>query len=258
MSTQIPSRVNLADQAREWPSFHGSPVPERQDPYEVSNDFVRSMHHRLSQPITALRFSLELLEMILAENAGALQQIERALEQSSRAMELMAGFRALFEADRIETDLSPASLTYVLNEVVDDLLAVGRERGVEIVLPWNAVEAHVLASRARIRQALWNLIQNCIDLTPAGAEVQLLLQLSDGKAQIDVTDGCVLEQSEFARVFDPFSHCGTGRGGSKVSNLPLAVMQRMILAVGGEVKIRPAPSGLGRHFVLTLPACVAD
>jgi signal transduction histidine kinase len=201
---------------------------------------------------------LEVLEMMVAKNPSAAQQIERALEQSGRAMELMAGFCALFEADRGETNLCPSSLTNGLNEVVDDLRPVGREKGVEIALPWNAVEVLVLASRARIRQALWNLIQNCIDLTPAGTDIRVRLQLNDGRAQINVTDGCVLQQSEFARVFDPFSHCGTAADGSKVSNLPLAVMQRMILAVGGEVEVGPAPSSSGRHFVITLPACVAN
>jgi K+-sensing histidine kinase KdpD len=109
-----------------------------------------------------------------------------------------------------------------------------------------------------LRQALWNLLQNCIDLTPAGADISLRLQWKHGAAQIDVTDGCLLEAGEYGRVFDPFSDCGTGRDGSKVSNLPLAVMQRMILAVGGEVTVTPSPSSTGRHFVITMPARVAS
>src|SRR5437879_9133992 len=148
----------------EWPSFHGKAVPERQDPYDLGYDFIRAMHHRLSQPVTTLRFSLEVMQATLERDGRPMDQITRAMEQSDRVMELMVAFRALFEADRVEKDLCPASLTYVLSEVVEDLRPLGRDRGIEIVFPWNATAVHVRASRPQMRQALWNVIQNCVEL----------------------------------------------------------------------------------------------
>ncbi|MCU1307545.1 MAG: hypothetical protein JWN45_2240, partial [Acidobacteriaceae bacterium] len=102
MASASASLGKLIPTARaEWPSFHGSPLPERQDAHEVSYDFIRAMHHRLSQPVTTLRCSLEVM---LATNADAriVDQVTRAMEQSDRVMELIVAFRALFEADRVE------------------------------------------------------------------------------------------------------------------------------------------------------------
>jgi two-component system sensor histidine kinase SenX3 len=239
----------------EWPSFHGSAVPERQDSYDLGYEFIRAMHHRLSQPVTTLRFSLEVMQATLERDGRAMDQITRAMEQSDRLMELMVGFRALFEADREEKDLCPASLTYVLNEVVEDLRLVARERGVEIVFPWNTVAVHVLASRNRMRQALWNVIQNCVDLAADGDEICVYLLSRDGMAEISISDRCELAEEESARMFDPFSFCVNVRGGRKASNLPLAVMQRIFLASGAE--IHTPISSEGRKFEFKLPICAA-
>jgi signal transduction histidine kinase len=239
----------------EWPSFHGSPVPERQDAHEVSYDFIRAMHHRLSQPVTTLRCSLEVMLATNASNARIADQLTRAMEQSDRVMELIVAFRALFEADRVEKDLCPASLTYVLNEVVEDLRPMGRDRGIEIVFPWNAAAVHVLASRLRLRQALWNVIQNCLELAADGDEICVALNSANGRAEITVRDRCEMAEADEARMFDPFSYCANNRYGSKVSNLPLAVMQRMILATGGDVQSLVTEHG--RRFTLEMPAGTA-
>jgi len=239
----------------EWPSFQGSAVPQRQDPYELGYDFIRAMHHRLSQPVTTLRFSLEVMQATLERDGRPMDQITRAMEQSDRVMELMGAFRALFEADRVEKDLCPASLTYVLNEVVEDLRPVGRHRGIEIVFPWNAVAVHVRASRTKLRQALWNVMQNCVELAAESDEICVSLQSREGKAEIVISDRCELALDESARMFDPFSYCVNLRGGEKVSNLPLAVMQRIFLAMGTE--IQTPINAEGRRFEFKLPICTA-
>ncbi|MCU1305558.1 MAG: two-component hybrid sensor and regulator, partial [Acidobacteriaceae bacterium] len=196
--------------------------------------------------------------VMLATNADAriVDQVTRAMEQSDRVMELIVAFRALFEADRVEKDLCPASLTYVLNEVVEDLRPLGRDRAIEIVFPWNAAAVHVRASRLRLRQAVWNVVQNCIELAADGDEICVSLHSADGVAEIVVRDCCEMSESDGVRIFDPFSYCVNGRNGSKVSNLPLAVMQRMLLAAGGDVQSQVTAHG--RRFKLELPTCVVS
>lgn len=231
-------------------------MPERQDAHEVSYDFIRAMHHRLSQPVTTLRCSLEVMLATNASNARVADQVTRAIEQSDRVMELIVTFRALFEADRVEKDLCPASLTYVLNEVVEDLRPLGRDRAIEIVFPWNAAAVHVRASRPRLRQAVWNVVQNCLELAADGDEICVSLNSVGGRAEIAVRDRCEMSEADGARMFDPFSYCMNGRNGSKVSNLPLAVMQRMVLAAGGNVQSRVTAHG--RRFKLELPTGVVS
>jgi signal transduction histidine kinase len=237
----------------EWPSFHGSAIPERQDPRALGYDFIRAMHHRLSQPMTALRCSLEVMQMAHERDPHAFEQVTRAIEQSDRVMEFIATFRTLFEADREEVDLCPASLVNVLSEVVDDLRPLARDRAIQIVFPWISVELRVRASRARLRQSLWNVVQNCIELASNGDEIGIHLQHSFGSAKIIITDTSQLAEAEADRIFDPFSFCMNLKSGNRVSNLPLSIMQRIVLAAGGEVQ---ASSDLvGRHFEIRLPVC---
>jgi signal transduction histidine kinase len=233
----------------EWPSFRGVAVPEEQDPREVAYDFIRAVHHKLSQPITALRCSLEMLELTSKNDPQMQDQVLRAVEQADRVMELVISFRALFEADRVDTDLAPTSLTYVLNEVVDDLRPIGRDRKVEIVLPWNVGQVLVCGSRAQLRQALWNLVQNCIETSVAGDEVRVHVFVNNGFAELTLNDCCRIGEAA-CRLFDPFSYC-ENTAGDRISNMPIAVLQRVVIAMGGTIDASATASG--RVFKLSLP-----
>ncbi|MCU1287390.1 MAG: rpfC [Acidobacteriales bacterium] len=250
-AASIAKTANIQPVKREeWPSFRGVAVPERQDAREVGDDFIRAVHHKLSQPITSLRCSLELLQLSSKNDPSTQKQVLRALEQADRVMELVVSFRALLEADRVEREVVPASLTSMLNEVVDDMRPIGRDRKVELVLPWNLDQVLVRGSRAQLRQVLWNLIQNCVELSVAGDEVRIHLFVNDLSVELTVNDCCRVDDTASARIFDPFSYC-ENTSGEKISNLPIAVVQRIVVALGGAVLA--SRSDDGRMFKVSLP-----
>jgi hypothetical protein len=51
-------------------------------------------------------------------------------------------------------------------------------------------------------------------------------------------------------LFDPFSYCVNARG-EQISNLPVAVLQRMVIAMGGTIDA--SATATGREFKLSLP-----
>src|SRR5205085_6902069 len=83
---------------REWPSYHGSAVPLQSDAYSVGEEFVRALHHRLCQPLTALSCALELMQMGLEGDPRLTGQIQTAIMQSEKISEMMGMFRQMFEA----------------------------------------------------------------------------------------------------------------------------------------------------------------
>src|SRR3954465_9339322 len=99
---------------REWPSYRGHPTPKRDDPFEVGEEFVRALHHRLCQPLTALSCALEIMQMGRESDPKLTNQIQAALVQSEKISEMMGTFRQMFEASAPANERHCVSLGRVL------------------------------------------------------------------------------------------------------------------------------------------------
>ena len=98
------------------------------------------------------------------------------------------------------------------------------------------------ASEERIRQALDNLIENAVEVSPRGGTVTVEARSKHPLVEIGVRDeGPGLTAAERERAFDRFWR---GRGGEG-SGLGLAIVQRLVEADGGTVELMAAdPNGL--------------
>lgn len=241
----LASRVSSVPKTREWTSFRGNAVPLSSDPFAMGEDFIRALHHRLCQPLTALSCTLELMQIGREADHRLNEQLHSAVEQADRIMSLMASFRQLFEA-AVPAGGASSCLNHVLNEVVDDLRPVAEDKEIVLALEING-NNQLMMGESQLRQSLWSLLQNCIELTP----IRGMVKVKATSMQLTVDDGCAASSTEFANMFDPFSFCKSCDDSSRVSNLPLAVLQRVMLAHGGSISAGSGPAG--RRFELRFP-----
>ena len=234
---------------REWQSFHGSPIPLRNDPQEVGHDFIRALHHRLCQPLTALSCALETMQLGREADSRLTGQLQTAIAQSTRIMDLMAVFRQLFEAEVPHVGLHHTRLEPLISEVVEDLRPLAESQGVSLVFCQSGDEVFINMAGKILRQSMWNAVQNCVELSPAGAAVAIKI---DG-AKVTLLHPSELTDREIENTFDPFSSCTNRSKVMHVSNLPLALLQRMVVAAEGWVHAHRSMEINGRCFEIHLP-----
>ncbi|QJA06271.1 HAMP domain-containing histidine kinase [Thermosulfurimonas marina] len=192
---------------------------------------------------------------------------ERALErEGSEREELLVNI--LYESDRflhlldLLLDLSEAEtgllrlrwerfpLKDLLAEIrqVFEPLAAEKNLQFEVCLPEK--ELVILGDRARLLQALFNLVDNAFKYTPSGRRVRVEATEKDRMVRIKVEDaGPGLSPEEIPRIFDRFY---TGRKGPKGRGLGLALVRAYIEAHGGEIRVESEP-GRGSVFYIVLP-----
>jgi signal transduction histidine kinase len=241
----LANKVASFPKTREWTSFRGSAVPLGGDAFAVAEDFVRALHHRLCQPLTALSCTLELMQVGREADTALSEQLRSAVEQADQIIGMMAMFRQLFEAAPSTGDCS-SSLPQVVADVVEDLRPVADHDQIVLVLEVRS-NAKVMMEESRLRQLLWTLLQNCIELTPERGLIKVRIE----SLQLIVDDGCVASLAEIANIFDPFSFCAGRNHSLRVSNLLLAVLQRAMASNGGNISVLSTKEG--RRFELRFP-----
>jgi signal transduction histidine kinase len=235
---------------REWPSFYGEPVPMRGDPFQVGQDFIRALHHRLCQPLTTLSCTLELMQMGRDTDPKLTEQLQTAMAQAEEVVDVMGRFRQLFEAEAPQVGTHLVPIDSVVNEVVEDIRPLAKMGNLTLTLTGRG--GLVRIDHGVLRQVLWNVLQNCIELTSAGGAVGANV---NGSCVV-ITDTSGLDTDEMANIFDPFSFCQNPEDKIKVSNLPLALAQRLIGASGGSLTVQRAKSSIGREFQAKLPTAL--
>ena len=107
----------------------------------------------------------------------------------------------------------------------------------------------VVGDSAKLAQALINLLQNALTLSPEGTPVEVEVSLEDGMAQVRVRDqGPGIAQDFLPRLFQPFQSMRKGGTG-----LGLAIVQKIVAEHGGTVEAVNNDPPPGATFTVRLP-----
>ncbi|HEX4473963.1 MAG TPA: PAS domain-containing sensor histidine kinase [Polyangiaceae bacterium] len=125
------------------------------------------------------------------------------------------------------------------------------ERRVDITLEPGA-DLRLPHDAARVSQALLNLVSNAIDAAADGGCKVIVRLVADSQAvRLQVDDnGPGIPESMRARVFEPFT---TTKPQGKGTGLGLAITRQIVEDHSGEVKVGPAPGGVGTRAEIVLP-----
>jgi two-component system sensor histidine kinase KdpD len=107
---------------------------------------------------------------------------------------------------------------------------------------------------ALIEQALYNITENALKVTPDGLEVLVKVGLVSDVLEVRICDhGPGLPKSEWNSVFDPFYTFSLGDCYEKGTGLGLSICRSILRVHGGEARIETAPKGYSHCVLLTLP-----
>ncbi len=216
---------------------------------EAQARFLESVSHELRTPLTSIRGYAEALEEQAIPPAESARVIGAEADRLERLVADLLDL-ARFGRSGFSVAHEPLDLAGVVEEAVERHLPRAREIGVELSGA-AAPEDWVLGDHDRILQAVSNLIENALRVTPADGSVAVCA----GGGAIAVRDtGPGLDPDDIPHAFERFYLYGRYRSERPVgSGLGLAIVQELVSAMGGSVEAATRAGG-GTEFTIRLPS----
>ena len=220
-----------------------------QELVEAQQAFVADASHQLRTPLTALRLRLETLDSDAA--AADHVEVEAAIAEAHRLSRLVDGLLALAKVEASKPARSAIDVSAVVDDRVQAWAPLAEEHGV--TLRSRAPQSlRALAVPGFMEQALDNLIDNALEVSPDGSAVEISVRPTASWVEIHVVDeGPGLTPAERDRAFDRF-----WRQDSSVraqgTGLGLSIVRQLVRVSGGEVELLAGHRGAGLDAVVRL------
>jgi len=231
----------------------------------AKSEFLAAMSHEIRTPLNGILGYADLLldrtdhdpedqrrlELIRVSGESLLTVVNDVLDVSK------------IEAGQLELDPLP----FALGKLIEDTVAIVRGTALKSALTVEAridpdLPASVVGDANRLRQVLFNLLNNAVKFTPAGSVVLTAryegpVPGADGDPaealRFEISDtGIGIAPSQRHRLFKPFSQVDgsiSRRFGG--SGLGLAICHRLVTMMGGEIGVE-SREGAGSTFWFTL------
>jgi signal transduction histidine kinase len=147
----------------------------------------------------------------------------------------------------------PLDLPALVRDAAETMRPLAEEKGLRLRVEGTG-PVEVRGDAARLRQVLYNLLDNAIKYTPAGGEVEVHAGERDGAAAVTVRDtGVGIPVEHLPRVFDRFYRVDKARSREQGgTGLGLSIARSIVIAHGGTIDLESTPGG-GTTCTVTLP-----
>lgn len=224
----------------------------------MKSQFLSTAAHELRSPMASIYGFSELLLTRRFDEARTRDVLDTINRQARRLSTLVAD---LLDLARIEerrgesfvfAPLEPAALA---RESAASVAVPGAQHRLTLALP--AALPLVRADRAKLQQALINLIDNAFKYSPAGGEVRIdaCERIEGGRPWVGIRvqdHGIGMSPEQLAHCCERF-YRANGDGSIPGTGLGLALVQEIMKIHGGRVDIDSAP-GVGTTAILWLAA----
>lgn len=223
---------------------------------KLKSEFISIASHQLRTPLTIIKGYLSL---IMEGSYGPYSQpigqtLQNIFESSQR---LIALVNDLLDISRIESgrmifDLQVIDLNQLVRTVVDELKLNAEKKDLKFSYEAPAVPVMVNADASKLRQVVFNLVDNSIKYTHKGF-VKVGLHLKDNEATFDVTDsGVGVPPEVMGRLFEKFSRGSQALTNSEGTGLGLFIAKKIIEALGGKIGAESDGAEKGSRFFFTI------
>jgi len=218
----------------------------------VRRDFVANVSHEFKTPLTAIQgFAETLLGGALDDKANRERFVEIIREHARRLARLTDDLLKLsrIEAGRLELELRSIRVEALVNGCVETARFKAEAKGLRIHVDLPNGIPSVLADGAQLGEVLQNLLDNALQYTPSGGQIDVSATSNGQGVTFTVADtGIGIPESELARIFERFYRVDSARsreaGGT---GLGLAIARHIVEAHGGRIWVESAV-GQGSRF----------
>lgn len=221
---------------------------------QMKSDFVSTVSHDLKNPLSIINMAVDLMGIVGNLNKEQKELQNRVRVTTTHMIELVS---ALLDLGKIEAGIGQQAETFDLvilaRTAVDDLKMniMGKEQQVKLEMPQQAI---ITGDLRQLRQVFLNLVGNASKYTPVGGEIEVIIQVGENGAEVQVKDtGIGIPEIDLPYIFDKFYRVDNGQ--TKVfkgTGLGLAITKGVIEAHGGRISVA-SHLGQGSQFTFRLP-----
>jgi len=219
--------------------------------------FLAVLSHELRTPLTPVLMAIDALTARNDMPQTALDILEMARRNVMVQTHMIDDLLDVTRISHGRLDIVPAPMD--LHEAMMAAIDVCKpqivEKHQELVVDMRAGEHRIVGDFNRLRQAMWNLLQNASKFTPAQGTITVSSANDQDMFLLTVRDdGIGIEPEVMGTVFDAFA-----QGGTRIARefgglgLGLAIVQATVEAHGGTVQAYSAGLNRGAQFRIQIP-----
>jgi signal transduction histidine kinase/CheY-like chemotaxis protein len=248
---------------------------ERSRSLNEAERLARSKSALLSTLSHEIRNGLTGVTHVLAAAAGQGGRAAPSREQLAAALgaahDLIAVLNTTLDAEsaelgRLVVDTAPFDPVPLLRELAAQARPLAFAKGLELqVYIQPELEGRTtgaaIGDPARVRQALWSLLDNAVKYTVRGRIEARVERRGEARLAIAIADtGPGLTEAELVDAFEPFQRVSRTAAGLPGAGLGLSLSDKLVKLMGAVLHVESAP-GVGSCFTIDLsydPAALID
>ena len=206
----------------------------------AKTNFIATVSHELKTPVSAIKFSLQLLEN---EKTGTLNEEQHELVKSCEedANNLLKIISELLNLSQVETgniqlNIMPVDLKDILQYAINTSKSAANQKNIIFEIDFPLDLPKVFADKEKTAWVITNIISNAIRYSGDNSKIEISASKMNNTVKLFIRDfGRGIETQYISRVFDRyFTVPGTKKEGS---GLGLAISKEFIEAQGGEITV---------------------
>jgi heavy metal sensor kinase len=217
--------------------------------------FSSDASHELRTPLTVLKGQNELILSKQRKPEEYQEVISSNLEEINYMSKVLEDLFVLSRSDenQVNLDCDPVDLRALVEEVCKHAEILAEENNIKIVFSFLEPTA-IKGDEVRLRQMVWNVLQNGIKYTQRGGELKISLQNEGEFVLLTIQDtGIGIPEKDLPLIFNRFYRVDKARtrdeGGS---GLGLSICRQIAEAHKGKIEVE-SKLGVGTRFKIQLP-----
>ena len=231
---------------------------------KAKSEFLSHMSHELRTPMNAI---LGFGQLLQATPGGRLKDkgpefIDHIVAAGEHLLTLIDDVLDLarIESGRVRLSMEAVDPGVVLKSCVDLVQTLADKRRIKLDFQVVPDSAPLLwADKARLQQAILNLMSNAIKYNPEGGRVLIGYGATeDDLLRINVSDtGPGIAKSDIASLFEPFDRLKAENSEVQGTGIGLTITKRLVEMMGGELGVE-SRQGKGSTFWIDMPIYSLD
>ncbi len=202
------------------------------------NRFIADAAHQLRTPLAGAQAQLELAE--LEDNPALLKStlpkvhlsLDRLLHTVNQLLILAKSQPEAISMIKMES----VDLNQIVRAIATDMAPTAIQKKIDLGFESSAIPAIVVGNVERLKELLYNLLDNAVRYTQIGGKVTVAINVMDTKVDLRVVDnGPGISLIERDKIFDRF-HRGAGTG-EEGSGLGLAIVKDITNLHGASISV---------------------
>jgi len=214
-------------------------------------DMLSDISHQIKTPMTAITLMTELLSVPELSDEKRMDYVEKINQQTNRITWLVRNLLTLsqLEADMLELKKETQGLKEMLNSIIDTFEIMAEVKGVELYMNCPE-EAYIICDKQWTREAISNIVKNCIEHTEEGGNIQITAVQNNIATEIVIKDtGEGIPKEHLPNIFKRF-YKAPGSSNSSVG-IGLSMSKQIIMRQNGTISVE-SEVGVGSKFIIKL------